>query len=133
MKLAKWDDGYVFDADSRREDPLYYYMRAGAWGSALGIEVDPLYEEDTATSVSIRVWPEHRPREAGMDATERQQMYHRVISILLARFPKWSRITLQSSYLPELMEHGSLSAAFTAAGFSNTMNTAPNERTWTKA
>jgi hypothetical protein len=133
MKLAKWDDGYVFDADPRREDPLYYYLQEGGWGSALGFEVDPLYEEHTATSVSIRVWSEHLPREAGMDAAERREMYHRVIPILLRRFPKWSRVTLQSSYLPEIMEQDSLPAAFTAAGFSRTMSITPNEQTWTKA
>ena len=133
MKLAKWDDGYVFDADPRREDPLYYYMREGGWGSALGIEVDPLYEEHTASCVSIRVWPEHLPREAGMDSSEIHQMYPRVISVLLARFPKWSRVTLQSSHLPALIERSSLSAAFTAAGFSHIMRTTPNEQTWTKA
>jgi hypothetical protein len=133
MKLAKWDDGYILDADPRREDPLYYYMKEGGWGSALGIEVDPLYEEFTASSVSIRVRPEHLPREAGMSAKERFEMYPRVVSVLLARFPKWSQVTLQSSHLPELLEQNSLPAVFTAAGFSPSMTLAPNENTWTKA
>ena len=133
MKLAKWDDGYVLDADPRREDPLYYYMREGGWGSALAIEIDPLYEEHSVTTVSIRVWPEHLPREAGLNTEERLQMYPRVISTLLARFPKWSQVTLQSPRLPELLEHSSLSAVFTAAGFSPSMSSAPDENTWAKA
>ncbi len=133
MKLAKWDDGYVLDADPRREDPLYYYMREGGWGSALGIEVDPLYKEHDAISVSIRVWPEHLPREAGLSCEEQLQMYPRVISTLLNRFPKWSRVTLQTYRLSELLEHSSLPTVFTAAGFSSSMSTAPDENTWTKA
>lgn len=132
MKLAKWDDGYVFDADPRREDPLYYYMQDGGWGSAIGIEVAPLYEEHTASRVTIRVWPDHLPREAGLDAAERRDMYPRVVSVLLRRFPKWSSVTLQSSHIPELAEHGLVSAAFTKAGFSHSMSTT-NEETWTRA
>ena len=131
MKLAKWDDGYVLDADPRREDPLYYYMQEGGWGSALGIEVAPLYEEHTATRVSIRVWPEHLPREAGMEAVERRDMYHRVVYVLLSRFPKWSQVTLQSSYLTEITEQGLVSGAFAAAGFSRSISKA-SEETWTK-
>jgi len=132
MKLAKWDDGYLFDADPRREDPLYYYMREGGWGSAIGIEVAPLYHEHSASRVTIRVWPEHLPREAGLDAAERRDMYPRVVSTLLGRFPKWSSVTLQSAYIPELGAHGLVSAAFTEAGFSRSMSTT-NEETWTRA
>ncbi|WP_395742729.1 hypothetical protein [Prosthecobacter sp.] len=132
MQLAKWDDGYVFDADPRREDPLYYYMRDGGWGSAIGIEVAPLYEEHTASRVTIRVWPEHLPREAGLEAAVKRDMYSRVLSVLLRRYPKWSSVTLQSNHIPELAEHGLISSAFMEAGFSRSMFTT-HEETWTKA
>lgn len=59
-------------------------------------------------------------------------MYHRVVSVLLRRFPRWSQVTLQSSYLPEIMEQGSVLEAFAVAGFSRSINT-PDEETWTKA
>jgi len=131
MNLAKWDDGYIFHADPRREDPLYYYLRDGAWGSAIGIEVDPLYEEHTASHVTIRVWPQHLPREAGLETREWRDMYPRVVSVLLRRFPKWSSVTLQSSRLRELAELGLLAAAFTQAGFSQSIS-ASNEQTWTR-
>jgi predicted component of type VI protein secretion system len=132
MKLAKWNDGYVLDTDPRREDPLYYYMQEGGWGSALGIEVAPLYEEHKAAAVCIRVWPDHLPREAVMSTSERHQMYPRVISVLLGRFPHWSRVTMQSSHLAEIVERTPLSATFMAAGFAQIPNTAPDETTWTR-
>lgn len=58
MKLATWKDGFVFDTDPRREDPLYYYLLDGAWGSdsVVGFEIDPRYNEHKATSVCIRVF-----------------------------------------------------------------------------
>ena len=131
MKLAKWDDGYVLDADPRREDPLYYYMRDGGWGCAIGIEVSPLYEEHTALTVTIRIWPEHLPREAGMDAAERLEMYPRVVSVLLRRFPQWSSVTLQTTRISELRDSGRVSVAFEEAGFAR-IASAANEETWTR-
>ena len=133
MKLEKWEDGFVLDADPRREDPLYYYMRDGAWGSGIGVRVDPLYEEHKAANVTLSIFSEHLAREAGMDAAERLKMYHRIVSVLLGRFPKWSRVTLQSSYLPEIMVQDLVSAAFTSAGFLQSASTTPNEQTWTKS
>jgi len=132
MKLAKWNDGYILDADPRREDPLYYYLLEGGWGAAIGIEVAPLYEEHEATQVVIRIWPAHLPREASLSAVDRCTMYPRVLSILLRRFPKWSSVTLQSDYIPELTELGLVAAAFTEAGFTRGAATT-NEETWTKA
>ena len=133
MKLAKWSDGYVLDTDPRREDPLYYYMQEGAWGSTIGFEVDPPYEEHKAIHVCIRVFldPAHKFREAEMDKTKRQEMYCRVISELLGRFGRWLRVKLQSSYLSDIMLDGSLATIFKAAGFSPAENT-QDEITWTK-
>src|SRR5262245_39846378 len=112
MKRAKWNDGYVLDTDPRREDPLYYYMRGSDWGSALGLRVEPAYQEHKATKVCICVFREHEAREAGMQPTERKEMYSRIIPVLVTRFPKWSQITLRSAYLSDLMEGGYLSAVF---------------------
>ena len=121
----------MFNADPRREDPLYYYLREKGWGSAIGFEVAPLREEETASEVTIRVWPEHLAREADMDAAERLAMYPRVVSAFLSRFPNWSSVTLQSSRLPEFAELGLLGAAFARAGFSPS-SSASNEATWTR-
>jgi hypothetical protein len=133
MKLAEWNDGYVLETDSRREDPIYYYMRDGVWGSGVGLEVDPLYEEHRATEVCIRVFREHQAREAGMQPAQRKEMYRRVISFLVARFPNWSRVTLHSTYLPELMEGGLLSAMFATLEFVCPTEVGTNEITCTKA
>jgi len=134
MKLAKWDDGFVLDADPRREDPLYYYLRHGNWGAAIGIQVDPQYEEDKATSVSIQIFSDHLSREAGMDATDRCEMYNRAILVLLKRFPKWSSVTLRSPHLQWILEAGSVATIFSTEGFSCSISGGkPDEQTWTKA
>ena len=131
MKLAEWNDGYIFDADPRREDPLYYYLRDGAWHSAIGIEVEPLYEEHKAARVTIRVWPDHLPREAGLEAIARRDMYPRVISALLSRFRGWSAVTFESPRILEIRGDGLVSAEFKKAGFSCSVSTTDSE-TWTK-
>ena len=131
MKLAKWDDGYVLDSDPRREDPLYYYMREGTWGSAIGIEVSPLYEEQAASKVTIRVWPEHLLREASLNTAERCEMYPRIVSVLLRQFPKWSTVTLQALHISELVKDGQILSMFTKMGFSLTSSTT-DEETWTR-
>ena len=131
MKLAKWDDGYVLETDPRREDPLYYYMREGGWGSAVGIEVSPLYDEHAKTKVTIRVWLSHLPREAGMISAERCEMFRRVVSVLLLRFPRWSHVTLQTTYMAELVGRGEVAVIFKEAGFSCFTSTA-GEETWMK-
>lgn len=131
MTIAQWDDGYLLNTDPRREDPLYYYLREGGWGSAIGFEVEPLYGEHTASRVTIRVWPHHGPREAGLPADEWRDLYPRVISVLLGRFPEWSQVTLQSSRLSELAELGLVAKAFQRAGFSQTNHTG-TEETWTR-
>ena len=133
MKLAEWEDGFVLNADPRRADPLYYYMRDEVWDSAIGLEVEPRYEEQTATEVTLSVFSEHLAREKGMAAPERRKMYGRVISVLLRCFPKWSRVTLRSDYLPEILEEGSVQAAFKAAGFAPGEIISRREQSWTKA
>ncbi len=134
MKLAKWDDGYIFDMDPRREDPLYYYLKDKGWGSsAIGIEVEPMCEEHKVTTVSIKIWRDHLSREAEMNITERCKMYSRIIPVLLARFPNWLQVTLQSSFLPEIMEHSSLSEAFTEAGFLYISSPKSEMNIWTKS
>ena len=132
MKVASWNDGYVLETDPRREDPLYYYMRDGVWGSGVGLEVDPLYKEQKVTEVCIRVFREHQAREAAMQPAERKEMYHRIIPVLVARFPKVSQVTLHTHYLAELMEGGSLSAMFVSLGFGCPTEVGTNEIIYTK-
>jgi hypothetical protein len=131
-KLASWDDGYVIEIDGLRRDPLYYYMQEGKWGTGIGLLVEPRFKERTAKSVSIRVWQSHISREAGMEPAKRQAMYLRVVSSLVSRYSTWSKVTLQSSYLPEIMQHGPLSAVFEAAGFVKCTSLAPDENIWAR-
>ena len=133
MKLVKWDDGYVLEQDPRREDPLYYYMRPNDWDTAIGWEVEPLYHEHSARKVSIRIYEKHLPQEAGLDPQERQQMYQRMIPVLLKRHRKWQHVTLHTSHLSEVLHDSALAAAFTAAGFIPGTSATLQEHTWTKA
>jgi hypothetical protein len=131
-KLAKWDDGYMVVSDSRRADPLYYYMQEGKRDTAIGLAVEPRLKERTAESVSIRVWQSYMSREAAMEPAKRQAMYPRVVSSLLGRYPNWSKVILQSAYLSEIMQNRSLSEVFEAAGFVNSTDLTPDESIWTK-
>jgi hypothetical protein len=133
MKLAEWSDGFVLNTDPRRDDPLYYYMPRDPWGSAIGIEVSPLYEEHNTREVSVQVWPSHVGRVTGMSAADRLQMYCRTVSTLLARFPQWTVVTLNASDLGDLIEHPSLAEVFAVAGFSQHPLLDSNQRRWAKA
>ena len=118
MKKARWSDGYVVNADPRREDPLYYYMQGDAWNSAIGFETEPLYHEHEGTDVTIGVFGDHRVRESALSPAAREEMYCRVLSVLLARFPKWLRVKVRSAYLPDLLGSPALGAVFEAEGFA---------------
>jgi hypothetical protein len=133
MRLGKWDDGYVLDTDSRREDPLYYYVRGEDWKAAIGFEVNPLWKEAKADSVTIHVFREHEPRESEMSPLDRLTMYRRVILALLGRFPGWTRVCLNSAYLREILGDGSLPAAFHDAGFVTLEQPEPRQHIWSRA
>jgi hypothetical protein len=108
MKIAKWSDGYVLDIDPRREDPLFYYVKDGAWGTAIGFAADTLYEEHRAREVVLQVWEKHAAREASLEEEERKLMYVRAIPALTAHFKNWQRLTIRGAKLaairPELTQ-----------------------------
>lgn len=108
MKIAKWSDGYVVDIDPRREDPLFYYVKDGAWGTAIGFEADALYEEHRAREVALQVWQKHTALEASLEEEERKLMYVRAIPALAAHFRNWQRVTVRggklTAILPELSQ-----------------------------
>jgi len=132
MKVAKWDDGYVLETDSRREHPLFYYMLRDGWKDAVGFRVDPMYQEQEAIEVSISVFPDHRDREDCLSPAEREEMYCRVVSALLARFPKWSPVGLRSTHFSQL-SGTPLAEAFETAGFVRTNGKGSDEFRWRRA
>lgn len=89
MKIGKWDDGYSLDADPRREDPLYYYLKDKDWSGALGIAVDPMCHEHEVAEVRISIFGNHSGRYAGMTSEEQGTMLTRIIDSLLKRHRNW--------------------------------------------
>ena len=128
--IQTWPDGYHLDMDSRREDPLFYYMTGDDWESAIGLEVLPLYEERTALEVSISVWAGHRDREAALDSGEREQMYVRSISALAAYHDRWGEIRLVAEDLAAILETGAMSLELNRLGFSQAPSSTPDAVTW---
>jgi hypothetical protein len=102
MKIAKWSDGYVVDIDPRREDPLFYYVKDGAWGTAIGFAADALYEEHRAREVALQVWGKHAAHEACLEGEERKLMYVRVVPALAAHFRNWQRLTIRGTKLADI-------------------------------
>ena len=98
----------MLDIDPRREDPLFYYVKDGAWGTAIGFEADALYEEHRAREVALQVWEKHAAREASLGEGERKLMYVRAIPALSAHFKNWQRLTVRGTKLaaifPELSQ-----------------------------
>jgi hypothetical protein len=117
MILKKWDDS-TLDCDSRREDPLYYYRPSHGWEGAIGIQIDPLYEEDKASEITIKVFDEHSGRVDGHPEEFVLQMYTRLLSILTARFPQWTQITLSSPVAKTLKENKEINKILMVNGFN---------------
>ena len=119
MKIQKWNDGYRLEGDPRHEDPLYYYLKEDDWGSAIGFQIDPLYEERRSANVTIQVFSKHALREASMEPPARKVMYCRVLPCLVGRHPQWQHVTLQSNYFNEFGADGALAGALCELGFSS--------------
>ena len=134
VNLARWNDGHALAVEPRGEDPLYYYFSSDSWENVLGFEIDPLYRESEVTEVTIRLFADHAAREAMMSKVARDLMYQRVVPTLIERFPKWSKVALHSNYLHEVLEDGSIQAAFRKAGYTSIdERSGGSERTWRKA
>ncbi|MCL7961162.1 MAG: hypothetical protein M8861_13295 [marine benthic group bacterium] len=131
-RIKEWPDGYLLSMDSRREDPLFYYMKEDDWEHAIGLEVLPLYEERTALRVSISVWEGHRDREAALTARDREQMYVRSLSALAAYHDRWGEIRLVAEDIAAVLESGAMANELKRLGFSMTPSSIPDSVTWTR-
>ena len=63
----RFPDGDSIEQDPRGQDPLVYYVPDGNWARAVGVEIEPLYEEDKASVVRTRFFPEHLARLESVD------------------------------------------------------------------
>jgi hypothetical protein len=130
--IQTWPDGYVLSMDPRREDPLFYYRRAGDWEDVIGFEVLPLYEEHTALEVTISVFARHRPREAALGPEERERLYVRCVAALAAYHDRWREIHLLAEDIAVLLASGVLEHEMKNHGFSCAPASGPNSVTWTR-
>lgn len=88
MNIA-FADGSQLNQDPRREDPLFYYVRAADWSDAIGFLVLPEYAEHAARSVTLQVYPPHASRVNEMSTVELDLMAMRVVASLSAHFRQW--------------------------------------------
>lgn len=128
----KWDDGSVLDTDPRREDPLFYYLTKGDWSKAIGFEVLPLYEEAGAEQVQISVFANHRPREAAIGDSEREQLYVRAIPALAKRHRKWRQLTLNAIDLDQILASGALTDELQRLGFRRLIGSGRDQAAWSR-
>jgi hypothetical protein len=115
--IAELGDGWVLDTDPRREDPLYYCLKHGAWSGAIAFEVLPLWEEERSTEVTIRVCREHRGRESFLNFGERERLYSHVLIALGTRFRKRSRICIRGARIEAVVSDSDLAKAMSSLGF----------------
>ena len=95
MTFATWKDGFALEQDSRRLDPIYYYVKDGDLVAAVPFEVEPLYEDERAPSPVITVAESARQRVAAMPRSDQLKMYVRVVSTLAKRYKAWQTVTLK--------------------------------------
>lgn len=130
--LKRWSDGYVLNIDSRREDPLYYYMREDDWSGAVGLEVQPLYYDGEASTVEIAVFRNHRQREQALGDTGREELYLRALPALAAHHDGWKQVLLRATNLELILESGSLTREMRNLGFSQEPHADPYSVVWSR-
>ena len=96
--IISFPDGSRLDQDARREDRLFYYVRAVDWSDAVGFIVLPEYAEHTARSVTLQVYPPHASRIMEMISTDIDLMAIRLIVGLSEHFRHW--VELQIDWQP---------------------------------
>jgi hypothetical protein len=85
----RFSNGDTIEQDPRREDPVVYYVPAGDWARAIGIEIAPLYEEHRATTVTSRLSGAHEDRLSQLDDTALADFVARVAAVLSKWYPNW--------------------------------------------
>ena len=131
MTLAKWDDGYVVYRDPRREDPLFYYLLKDDWANAVGIKVEPDYNERQAKNITIYL---HLLRPLVANLEQRRVVYNRALPEILKFYPNSESITLRDEYLPEMMSDAEFRNLFVKVGFAPEQETTNrNELVWRRS
>jgi hypothetical protein len=92
---VKFPDGTVIMQEPTGEDPTIYYLPAGAWLRALGIEVLPLYEEHNSTAVTIRIFEDHLARIESLDDSELKVIVGRLADALSRHYSRWENLTAE--------------------------------------
>ncbi len=85
----RFPDGDSIEQDPRGEDPLVYYVPGGDWARAVGLEIEPLYEERRAQSVTSRIWKDHLSRLEAMDDASLTRIIDRLAEVLSREYPGW--------------------------------------------
>jgi hypothetical protein len=91
----KFKDGSVIEQDSRREDPLVYYVPVTGWSEAVGFEISPLYKEWEAKRVNIKIWKDHIIRFQAVPKNELTNIVKGFIISLSKTFKIWKFCTFE--------------------------------------
>ncbi len=97
MLLAEFADDYLIYSESRREDPLYYYMKKDDWNSAIGFEVDPLYKEHSERNVTIKVFKDHQDGFDSLNDVDKLKTVRRLLESLMDYFKHWKTINIEGT------------------------------------
>lgn len=118
MVLGNWSDGYRLVTDPRREDPLYYYLKADEWPNAIGLEVVPPYEPMQPRDAYISVFREHQARERQLSDADRGRIYERCIPAIARRLRKCKALTVVADKLGHNLAAGPLAGHLANQGFA---------------
>ncbi len=90
-----FSDGDCIYQDPRREDPLIYYLPAGDWKRAVGLEILPLYEEHEAESVILHFYEGHTARLQLMSDSDLLLIIQRYAHTVSKYFIHWKNLTTE--------------------------------------
>lgn len=117
MRL-EFDDGARIEQDSRREDPLIYFVPPAGWGGAVGFLALPEYEEHTAWSITLQVHTPHEARLAALGDAELRVLVGRLAAALRTLFRHWTEVRLDwPAWLIDRLGGGTVVDLFQAAGW----------------
>jgi hypothetical protein len=127
----RFTDGDAIDQDPRREDPLVYYVRGGDWLQAVGLEIDPPYEEHEATQVRSRVYTDHQARLSGLDQAAVRLVIERLVNALSKAYPQWRAWTTEwPPFVIERVGVDTLGRLFASAGWHRVHSAGAGVLSW---
>ena|SRR6187455_2214376 len=113
---ATFDDGDVIDQHPTKEDPVIYYVPSGEWARAIGMLVNPLYEEGRAAKVASSLLATSN-LSAADDATLRR-LVARLVQVLSKQNPAWSTWTAEwPAQVIERVGEGAIRKTFEESGW----------------